>query len=328
MVRSRWPAFAPDESSADADHEPDHEAEDLPPAERVHWRRLLLRLGSPQAAREVLYARASAASRQRLGMRPALFQHAAASHELAFAISGRAQVAVSEQVFTLAPGTMLVLEPGVYHAELPADPDREYTMCWSIYDRTRALVNESHYLPPRRLKVMGVHLRGHTDVESIVSAAAAELWRRQPGYQRAMRHLLGYLATILVRRLERGVVQRYRDAHTIVGDPRRWRYIEQALAFCRENFRDGIMVSNVARAVGLSPHRLGRLVASHLGISLSQYLLDLRMAEARSLLAARDLSIRDIARAVGYAYPEHFTRAFTRTVGLSPRAYRQHLAGE
>ena len=305
----------------------DYEAEELSVAERRQWRKMLLVVGKARATRDLLYAPASAASRQPRPPRSVLFHHVAASHEMAFVVKGRAQVAIPQQVFTLAPGRLLVLEPGVYHAESPAEPNEEYCMCWCHCDRNRVLFNESRYLLPRRLEVTGVRLQGHTDAESIVSAVSAELSTRQPGYQRATHYLLGYLGLLLVRRLERGVVQRYRDSHAIAGDPRKWQHVERALEFCRENFRDDIKVTDVANAVGLGSEQLGRLVTSHLGTSLSRYLRDLRVAEAKSLLTQSGLRVCDVARALGYAYPEHFTRAFARATGLSPTAYRQHRAG-
>jgi AraC-like DNA-binding protein len=304
----------------------DAEAAELSAAERRQWRSALALLGRARRPQDLLHAPASAAGRRPGQPRHVLYHHAAECHELAFAGEGRAQVVTRERVFTLASGGLLVLQPGVYHAEIPAEPEEAYCLYWCHCDRTRATFTQGRYLSGR-LEVTGVRLQGHTDVESIVSAVSAELQARRPSYHRAAHHLLAYLALILARRLDRGA-QRHRDSYAIAGDASKWRQIDRALTFCQENLRDDIKVPDVAKALGLSPGQLGRIVASHLGISLSQYLLDLRMAEARNLLAQRDLRICDVARAVGYAYPEHFTRAFTRAVGLSPRAYRRHLAGE
>ncbi len=304
----------------------DREAAALSAAERRHWRTMLQMVGKARATRDLLHAPASAVGRRPSSPRAALYHHISECHELAFVVHGRAHIATPQRVFSLAPGSLLVLERGVYHAEMPAAPDQEYRMYWCHCDRTHVNFNEGSYRAGR-LEVRGVRLEGHTDVESIVSAVSAELATRRPSYQRAAHYLLAYLALILVRRLESGGVQRYRDSYGIAGDTRKWQQIDRALRFCRENFRDDIRVSDVASAVQLGPEQLGRLVASHLGISLSQYLLDLRLAEARNLLLQRELRVCEVARAVGYAYPEHFTRAFTRAVGLSPTAYRQQLVG-
>lgn len=52
-----------------------------------------------------------------------------------------------------------------------------------------------------------------------------------------------------------------------------------------------------------------------------------RVDRARVLLAEKDLSITRIAAELGYSAPTHFTRAFQREIGLSPRRYRSTIAG-
>ncbi|MGV0743674.1 helix-turn-helix transcriptional regulator [Mycolicibacterium sp. XJ870] len=53
-----------------------------------------------------------------------------------------------------------------------------------------------------------------------------------------------------------------------------------------------------------------------------QYLLDLRIERAKSLLRHTTRTVADISRAVGFSSPNHFATAFRRRVGVSPRAYR------
>ena len=50
------------------------------------------------------------------------------------------------------------------------------------------------------------------------------------------------------------------------------------------------------------------------------------MREARRNLAYTHLGVATIAYTLGYADPAYFTRAFTRDVGLSPRAFRAQVA--
>ena len=49
------------------------------------------------------------------------------------------------------------------------------------------------------------------------------------------------------------------------------------------------------------------------------------MREARRQLAYTSLQVASIAYTLGYADPAHFSRAFSRVEGLSPRAFRERL---
>jgi len=53
-----------------------------------------------------------------------------------------------------------------------------------------------------------------------------------------------------------------------------------------------------------------------------------RIEEAKRLLATTDKKRYEIAYQVGYESPEHFSRIFKRSVGVSPADYRKERQGE
>ena len=81
-------------------------------------------------------------------------------------------------------------------------------------------------------------------------------------------------------------------------------------------------IRRVADALDLSTRGLQRDLARH-GTSFSQLLESTRIETARHLLEQSNLRIIDIAIETGYAEATHFTRAFRRVTGLTPRQYRE-----
>lgn len=53
-----------------------------------------------------------------------------------------------------------------------------------------------------------------------------------------------------------------------------------------------------------------------------QFLLDLRINRAKTLLLTTSRTVSDISAAAGFATPSHFAAVFRRRVGVSPRDYR------
>jgi AraC family transcriptional activator of pobA len=85
-------------------------------------------------------------------------------------------------------------------------------------------------------------------------------------------------------------------------------------------------VADYARALGVSPTHLSRVARATTGGPASR-LIDARlMREARRNLAYTNLRVTAIAYALGFGGPAHFSRAFSRAEGLSPRAFRERLA--
>ena len=79
---------------------------------------------------------------------------------------------------------------------------------------------------------------------------------------------------------------------------------------------------DVAREVGMTPGHLTTVVRRRTGRTVQEWIIERRMAEARSLLADTDLPVGEVARRVGMSDPGYFSRQFRRTHGMSPRRWR------
>jgi AraC-like DNA-binding protein len=81
-------------------------------------------------------------------------------------------------------------------------------------------------------------------------------------------------------------------------------------------------VQDLAAAARVSRSLLDERFRRVLGSSPMQYVTAWRMHVATDLLASTDLSVRAVARRVGYESEEAFSRAFKRSVGRSPAHWR------
>lgn len=80
-----------------------------------------------------------------------------------------------------------------------------------------------------------------------------------------------------------------------------------------------------AVALNLSQSHLQHLFKQATGLGLGHLLTEKRLQRAAKLLSSTNLSIKEIACAVGYEHASSFTRAFERRFEQGPRRYR--LAG-
>jgi AraC family transcriptional activator FtrA len=88
-----------------------------------------------------------------------------------------------------------------------------------------------------------------------------------------------------------------------------------------------ISVPEMARAAHLSTRSLTRHFAQATGTSPARWLTDQRIAASSELLERTNLSVEDIAQQVGIPSPAAFRRHFSRSMGISPTAYRRNFAG-
>jgi AraC family transcriptional regulator len=99
--------------------------------------------------------------------------------------------------------------------------------------------------------------------------------------------------------------------------------LRQITNWMAEHMAEEFSLERLAVQAGLSRFHFQRLFKAATGVSPSQYLIDLRMNEARMLLRETKMNVIDVALEVGYANPSHFARLFRRETGLSPSDYRR-----
>jgi AraC-like DNA-binding protein len=81
-------------------------------------------------------------------------------------------------------------------------------------------------------------------------------------------------------------------------------------------------VEELASEVEMSRSRLHRRLVREAGTPPGRMIRHARLLGAAELLQSTDWPIADVAAAVGYADPAHFTRSFKRRFGLTPTEYR------
>lgn len=92
--------------------------------------------------------------------------------------------------------------------------------------------------------------------------------------------------------------------------------------FLRANLDQKVTLEQLAELVDVSQFHFARLFKRSTGLSPHQYLIKLRVEQAKDLLLNRNLSIADVAQAVGFTDQSHLTNHFKSLLGISPGKYR------
>jgi AraC-like DNA-binding protein len=132
--------------------------------------------------------------------------------------------------------------------------------------------------------------------------------RGGPASERAIAETLPLLVRCL--RLRRGLAGR---------DPLVGALLELIAAHASD---PAFTIAAAARRLSTSVRRLRARFAPAMGTSPQQFLAARRIDSARRLLDHGGFAVKEVAERSGFADPYYFSRAFRRSVGISPRAYR------
>lgn len=98
--------------------------------------------------------------------------------------------------------------------------------------------------------------------------------------------------------------------------------ILNAKRYIQKNFRRKLSLMEIADNVQMNFQYLSVLFKQSTGVSITDYIAELRLDQAKYVLRTSNDSIQSIAESVGYVDAHYFSRVFHNKVGLTPSAYR------
>jgi AraC-like DNA-binding protein len=101
--------------------------------------------------------------------------------------------------------------------------------------------------------------------------------------------------------------------------------IEQCIQLMKQRLDQHLTLADLSTEMRLSASYLSALFKEKTRYSPIQLFTSLRMQKASQLLKETRLTVKEIAREMGYADPYIFSRAFKLVMGVSPKKFRDKL---
>ena len=99
--------------------------------------------------------------------------------------------------------------------------------------------------------------------------------------------------------------------------------VDKAKQFIAENFSEDISLEDVAAASHISPFHFSRVFKYNTNFSPHQFLLDVRLFNARKMLLNTTLNVSDVGYSSGFSNPDYFLTVFKKKHGVTPSEFRK-----
>lgn len=99
--------------------------------------------------------------------------------------------------------------------------------------------------------------------------------------------------------------------------------VTKVMEYLKAHYTEPLSLDTLSRLAGYTPQYLSSLFSDEVGMSIQGFLQCIRIEEACKLLLNTNLSVGQIAGAVGYQDTRHFSKVFRRYQNISPREYRK-----
>jgi len=225
----------------------------------------------------------------------------------------------------LGPGDFIFLAPGRNHilSSQPSGQDHLETdpgtllLCGYCEFTSDVESPMAGLFPPISI-IRDETLQQESWLKSILSQLSAEYLSQQPGAQLAVNKLTEVLMVELIRmnfgQNEQSTLMR------ALAD----RHISESLSHLHNNLSQAWTLENLAKEVGLSRAGFAKRFKELVGLSMFDYLTQLRMQRAKELLTDTNQSLFEVANQIGYESDLAFNRTFKKRTGVTPTVYRKN----
>jgi AraC-like DNA-binding protein len=97
---------------------------------------------------------------------------------------------------------------------------------------------------------------------------------------------------------------------------------EQVINYIHAHYNEPLTNSDISKVFNFHPNYINRLIHSYTGISLHQYVLNVKLHKASEMLHSSSVSITKIAQELGFSDISHFSKAFKNKLGYNPTEIR------
>ncbi len=102
-------------------------------------------------------------------------------------------------------------------------------------------------------------------------------------------------------------------------------YVKKTIKYLQDNYRQKLSLSELAEEINLSCSYLSKLFKKEVNKTITEFLTEIRLEEAKNYLIDSNLPLKNISERVGFTEVSYFNKVFKKYEGLPPGKYRKNF---
>jgi AraC-like DNA-binding protein len=261
-------------------------------------------------------------------------QHVARSfkvYDMLFVLKGTLFMTEDDVPYEIKEGSMLVLEPSRMHiGHRPCEEVTEiYWIHFAHQAPVRAIDSDQISWSVPFTKGTNDDLIPHQQMMYIPKFTSIHIPDILPYLQQMLElhHTLSPASSLLLQSQLAGLFVELQTAVRTQYAPRSRLLCDQAIAYLQQHMTRPFDAKHMEQTLHFHFDYLARCLKKYTGMSPLQYLHDLQIRKAKSLLERTELSVAEISQQVGIENTNYFIRLFRKLSGITPGQYRSVRIG-
>lgn len=231
-------------------------------------------------------------------------------YQLLYIVAGKGHFFLDGKEEIIEAGHMLLYRPREMQKYVYYGSDQT-EVYWVHFtgSNVKNILKEYHLFESGRIMQTGNSSEYHQLFRKMIQ----ELQLTRPHYEEYLSLLLRELFLLISRQTPIGISSQNRMLQ---------KEMEKATQYFSEHFTEEISIEQYAMDKHLSTSWFIRSFKRYNGVTPMQYILNLRITNAKTLLRTTTYSVAEVASIVGYDNPLYFSRLFKKQTGLPPSEFR------
>lgn len=233
--------------------------------------------------------------------------------EIIFIKAGNGSHMIGDRHYKTLKGDILIYNNGVLHDEYGNSDTNMSVFCCGITDVKLTGLPRNHLVSKEQSYVL--HSGEYaSNIESLLEMMYSQISVGKPGAEETCSYLLRALISLILQIPQENFVLSKSEESVLINDIK---------SYIDEYYQEDITLNFLSQKFHISSYYLIHVFKKSTGFSPIQYIIRRRIGEAQSFLINTNDSVTKIAGMVGYDNTSYFTTLFSKTVGMSPKKYRQ-----
>ncbi len=255
--------------------------------------------------------------------RPSMHKHN--YFEINFVACGQGKFLFEDETHVMKEGEICIIAPNSNHDFLIDDDSTVFTICIrkSTFDTTFfSLMTRKDLLSYFFQNI----LRGDDQANFLLfftnNSPQLKLYIRHLMIESSRKDIYSNACSISLVNLLFAVLLRTASQTIQFRNCEKWSDVTSVLQYIQHNYQT-LTLSGLADMFHYSEPHLCTLIKQNTGLTFTQLIKKLRLAEAVDLLLNTSMKVGEIADRVGYNSADHFSRVFRSAYDMSPQEYRK-----
>ncbi|GHV81922.1 transcriptional regulator [Spirochaetia bacterium] len=231
--------------------------------------------------------------------------------QILYITEGEGTFTTGDTSYTVTPGSMLLLLPGIKHRYKPV-----YETGWHEYwvgfkgEYFQRLLQEEILSKKNIFFEIGLH----DYILTIFNRIFDEVTTQRPLFQfKACVEVLSLISEMLAHERRQKQPNYYQ------------KIVDKAKCIMESNIYSAINLPNISDEIGISTSRLNEIFKTYTSMTPYQYFIHIKILKAESLLEQEDASIKEVAFRLGFEDQHYFSRLFRNKTGIAPSEWRKFI---